>query len=199
MVNFASIILVTHTREGYLRATAKQPSLFSMKPATVIGNIEDVAEHFKADGLTREAYLRVALKHPPLFVMKPGTIIGHVNLATELQRKGVVALPESPRAPPSETRSVLNLMLNNPKLFTLANENYAVREIHARLVDNKRINVSLNITRNVIEAELAQSLGHADQTRPVPKVDVLDGGASHARNLLLRALVREGWVKGRLE
>jgi hypothetical protein len=60
----------------------------------------------------------------------------------------------------------------------------------------------LTRTRHRIEADTAAALGHPDIERRVPKEPrPREGGdrGRHARNLLLRALIREGIVKGRLE
>jgi len=187
------------TRRDYLKAAVTRPSLFYQKPATIISNIETVANHFGSEGLTRQSYLMAAIKRPSLFCHKPATIIGHVNLIADLHRVGLLDLPESPRAPPSELTPVLTLMMKNLELFSLSDDNFALREIYGHVTQAGPSRSLLKKSRQQVEFELAKTLGHAYHNEPIPKVNPDAGKGSHARNLLLRALVREGWVKGRLE
>jgi hypothetical protein len=187
------------TYRDYLRAATKQPSLFNQRSETLIANIEGVVTHFAGDGLTYRDYLRAATKQPSLFTQKPQTIIQHVNLVADLHSQGVLRLPESSRGPPNEVGSVLPFMVSNPHYFCLADDNFALREIHARVTGRPPSSTVLQTSRSQVEHELAKSLGHSDRDKPVAKVDPDAELGPHARNLLLRALIREGWVKGQLE
>jgi hypothetical protein len=187
------------TRKVYIQVVVRQPSLFSMKPDTVISHLEGVTDYFAANGLTRKAYIQAAIKQPPLFAMNPETVIGHVNLLTDLNRRGLLDLPESTRGPPRDARPVLTFMLKEPVYFCLADDNFALRELHAHIVNSTSSPSLLRRTRRQIEDELAESLGHRDRNEPISKVSQEAGSDSHARNLLLRALIREGWIKGRLQ
>ena len=138
------------------------------------------------------------LERLPLLCQKPSTIIGHVNLVAGLQDKGVLNLPESPRGPPDGISRALIFMLDNPHLFAISDSNIALREIYARTLDATPSRSLLWHHRNKVEHELGKALGHADRDKPIPKIEPVVGTASHAHNLLLRALVREGWIKGRL-
>ena len=126
-------------------------------------------------------------------------MIGHVNLVVDLHRQGLLALPESTRGPPTETGSVLKFLTDNPKLLCLAEDNIALREIYARVVQPPPSPTLLRRSREQVENELARALGDANQGELVPKIDPDPSIGPYARNLLLRALVREGIVKGRLE
>ena len=165
---------------------------------TIIGNIEGVTDHFKTDGLTRKDYLRVALKQSSLFAQKPGTTIGHINLVANLYRKGLLPIPESFRRTPTDTATVLNYMLSNHSLFSLSDDNFALREIYARVTQSPPSQNLLRKSRKEVEDTLAKALGHADRKEAVPKAGPDAEAGTHARNLLLRALVREGMVQGRL-
>jgi hypothetical protein len=186
------------TRSDYLRAAIKQPSLLCQRPETIICHIERVAAHFAPSGLTRGDYLKAAIKQPSLFSQNAETIIGHVNLVEELHRKGLLPLPNSTRGPPSKMSPVLAFMVNEPSLLTLADDNFALREIAAHVTETPPTTALLRRTRSEVEHELSKALGHDDLNEAIPKIDASAGQDHHARNLLLRALIREGMVKGRL-
>lgn len=187
------------TRADYLKAALSHPGLFTMRSETVIANVEAVASHFAEDGLTCADYLKAVLKQPALFMMRPKTVIGHVNLITDLHRSGLLPLPENPRGPPAETAAVLSFMLREPRLFSLADDNLALRSIYAHAAGMPSSANLVRQSRKEVEHELAKALGHNDLKEPVSKVNPEAGHGPHARNLLLRALIREGWIKGRLE
>ena len=187
----------------YLKAALKRPRLFSQSPTTITSNITGVAEHFATDGLTRGEYLKAALKQPQLFSHAPGTVIGHVNMLINLHRQGLVTFPAQPDQNQS-LRPVFEFLVKNPVFFSLASDNFTLREISARGTgEQTRGTTLLRRPRHQVESDLAGSLGHSDQKAPVPKVpQPAEKGSDrgpHARNLLLRALIREGIVKGTLE
>jgi hypothetical protein len=190
------------TLRNYLAAALKQPQLFSLPPATVARNIMGVAEHFAADGLATPDYLKAAVKFPSLFTQSPATIIGHVNLLIDLQRQGLISFKDE--APPDQPlRPLFAYLVKNPKFFSLADENYTVREISTHVSGGRPNGTALFWPpRHKVESKLAEELGHSDLATPVPKEPSPEEGGNarqHARNLLLRALIREGIVKGTLE
>src|SRR3984893_8160957 len=67
------------TLAGYLAAAVRQPSLFSLAPATVIGHIDAVASHFAADGLSLSEYLAAAVRQPALFSQAPATMQANIE------------------------------------------------------------------------------------------------------------------------
>ncbi len=191
------------TQRDYLKAALKQPQLFSLSPATVAGNITGVVDHFAADGLTTRAYLRAALKQPPLFTQSPATIIGHVHLLLDLHRQGLVHFKGEAAAHPQPLAPLFAFLVRNPAYFCLAAENYTLREVSAH-VRGERPTGSELLLRPLyrVEEELSHALGNADPSKPVPKERPPQEGGDvrrHARNVLLRALIREGFVKGTLE
>ncbi len=192
------------TTRDYLRATKKKPQLFYQSPATITRNITGVAEHFAADGLTTRDYLRAALKQPQLFYQTPATIIGHINLIIDLHRQGMLRFPGEESAPPHQRlRPLFAFLVQNPMYLTLADDNFTLREISAHVTGQQPSGAGLlAVPRRRVESELTEALGHSHADAPVAKVDRPVEGSNlgpHARNLLLRALIREGIVKGTLE
>jgi hypothetical protein len=188
-----------------LHAAVKQPPLFDMKPETIIGNIEGVTKRFACDGLTLKDYLHAAVKQPSLFVLKPETLIGHVTLIIDLHRQGLVTFPGQDDAPSHQPlKPLFNWLVRNPAYFTLAADNFTLREVAARAngLPTSRTEL-LTRPRHHVERELAEHLGHDDLRTPIAKETMPEDGGDpgrHARNVLLRALVRAGLVKGgRLE
>jgi hypothetical protein len=179
------------TTRDFLQAAIKQPQLFYQKPETLIANIESVKKHFAAYGLTTHEYLQAALKQPSLFVQKPSTIIGHANLIESLHNEGILAIDQGKPA-------LLAFILKYPRYLSLADDNFHLREIAARTTNSQ---ASLHVPRKDVESHLATALGYPDMKMPAPKIDRPDSpGADlgpHARNLLLRALIHEGYLKGK--
>ena len=178
--------------QAYLQAAIKQPHLFTQKPATMIGNIEGVVKHFAAEGLTVGDYLlAAALRQPALFTQKPSTIAGHINLIESLQEQGLLAIDRGKPA-------LFAFVLEHPMYLALADHNFHLREITAHSNDST---ASLRVPRRDVESLLAKLLGHSDMKTPVPKIErPQTPGADlgpHAKNLLLRALIREGYLKGK--
>jgi hypothetical protein len=58
--------------------------------------------------------------------------------------------------------------------------------------------MNIHRSRAQIAAKLSAALGHGDLAKPVETHERLDSGISHAQRLLLRALIREGIIKGQL-
>jgi hypothetical protein len=192
------------TTGDYLKAALKQPQLFYQSPATLAGNITGVVERFAAKGLTTGDYLKAALKQPQLFYQAPATVIGHVNLLIDLHRQGLVTFPGEANAPPGQPLVPLfAFLLKNPAYFSLADDNFTLREISARVTGERPTRAALiRRSRYQVESELAETLGQPDADAPVPKVPRPSNGSDpepHARNLLLRALIRGGLVKGTLQ
>lgn len=139
--------------------------------------VEGGAKHFADDGLTLPDYL---------------TII-------ELHRQGLVAFPGQDNALPGGALApMFRWLVKNPVYLTLADDNFILREVHARATGVRPANTSLlTRPRHRVEAETAAALGHDDLRRPVPKDPAPDQGPG--RHMLLRALIRGGVVKGTLE
>ena len=188
------------TPEDYLGAVLRQPSLFCQSPKTIIANVEDVAQRFGSQGLTLDAYVKAALRQPSLFCQSPATVIGHVNMVAELWRGGRVRIPHvgSGRSGAS-LRPLFGFLTNKPSYFCLADDNYALRDIHGCITGKAS---RLTLTRRSIEEDLISALGQRDCSLPVGKeLPPPSGGAaeSYSRNMLLRALIRAGWVRGTIE
>jgi hypothetical protein len=192
------------TLRDYLHAATRQPPLFNLQPATVIANIEPVAKHFCEQGLTLPNYLQAAVKQPSLFGQSPETIIGHVKLLIDLHRQGLVAFPGEDSSPfHLPLQPLFDFLVNKPEYFCLADDNFTLREISARVSRERPSGTALlRRPRYQVESNLAETLGQSDSRAPVPKVPRPSEGSDlgpHARSLLLRALIREGIVKGTLE
>jgi hypothetical protein len=159
--------------QDYVQAAAKnQPSLFVIPPATAIEHIEVVVEHFRGQGLALKDYLRAAVKkQPSLFASKPATIIGHINLIIDLHCQGLIAFPQQKDAPLGQPlKPLFHWLIMHPQYFTLADENYALRNVSAHISrDGHARSTFLTRARYQVEDELAAHLGHADLTKPVPK------------------------------
>src|SRR5579875_2401 len=188
------------TDRDYLRAALRQPSLFTMSPETAEHNIRAVAEYFRSDGMAVSRYLKAALKQPQLFCHSPATIIRHIDAVMDLADRRLF-FPAKRRAgreaavPDGNSlrASVIDFLLGNPVILTLADDNFTLREISAHVIDERPSGPAfLQYPRHKVEAELAGALGHADQNAPVPKApSPQEGGDArrHARNILLRALI----------
>ncbi|GHU02336.1 hypothetical protein FACS1894186_6810 [Alphaproteobacteria bacterium] len=72
------------TREDYLAAAMRCPTLFTYSPDAVYRNIAGVAARFSAHGLTIAGYLRAALKSPTLFCQKPETVAANITGTADL-------------------------------------------------------------------------------------------------------------------
>ena len=171
------------SQHDYLQAALKQPQLFVQKPATIIRNIEEVVNRFSADGLSQHDYLQAALKQPRLFAQKSETIIGHVNLLTRLCTAGILTVRRTSDEKPSNA-AVLRFMVNTPQYFSLADDNFALREIYARVLNVSPSPSLLRKPRGQVENELALALGHADLKEPVPKCEPNADSGPHARAVL---------------
>ncbi len=188
----------------YLHAAVRQPAIFCQSPATLTANIETVAEHFAPHGLELRDYLHAAVRQPALFCQSPATLIGHVNLIIDLHRQGLASFPGQEDAPAHQPlRPVFDWLVKNPAFFCLADDNFALREVFARITGDRPARASLlTRPRRRLENDMAAALGQADLRQPIPKEPAPENGGqpdSHARNQLLRALVHAGIVKGTLE
>jgi hypothetical protein len=64
----------------YLRAGAAYPWLFRQYDlSSVVGHVEGVVDHFKADGVAREDYLGVVASDPTLVLQKPALVIDNIE------------------------------------------------------------------------------------------------------------------------
>jgi hypothetical protein len=144
-------------------------------------SIDAVVEHFAKDGLTRADYLRTATRQPQLFYQKPSTIIGHINLLAAMQDSGTLPLPPN-------RRSLFNYLCSRPNLLVFADDNLHLREITAHLTGAK----TMSHSRDYLEKQVRKTL--SDET---PQPGAANEQGSHARKLLLRALEREGYLKGK--
>jgi hypothetical protein len=195
------------TRQAYVKAAVNQPSLFTMSPETVEEkHIRGVVERFVAEGLTRQAYVKAAVRHPPLFDQDPDTIGGHIDLIFDLYDKKVFTLPrhrQADRRNGHPHAPVLDFLLANPTLLSLQDNNFVLRELHQRMTGADPSPKNLRRSRTQTEHELMRHLGHDDPSQPVP--DGFIAGQEppteqQARNFVLRALAREGYLKSaRLE
>jgi hypothetical protein len=78
------------TLQDYVRAAVKHPQLFSMKPATVIRDVETVAAYFGKCGLTLPDYLKAAVRQPSLFYQSPATVQGNIEqVASHFKKHGL--------------------------------------------------------------------------------------------------------------
>lgn len=186
------------TCADYLRAVLRKPSLLHLRPQTVIDNIDTLVDQFSRAGMTRTLYLKAALSQPALFYQTPATVASRIFILSHLCAKGLLGVHESVSTKNDDgTAAAVRTALRNPVLLTLSNENLMLREIY---VATLRASPGVSIVtrpRRQIEQELIQTLdqGRSDS---VSKIDREQGHGPHARNLLLRALIREGWVKGKL-
>jgi hypothetical protein len=193
----------------YLQAALKQPALFTQSPDTIAANITGVADRFAADGLNTSDYLQAALKQPQLFTQSPDTIGRHIGIILDLYDNGVFTLPRSrghaaqQNGNPQPHAAVIAFLLKTPVLLCLEDNNYVLRELHQRMTGADPSPKNIRRSRRETEYELMRHLGHDDPHRPVPDGIIAGQGPptdEQARNFVLRALVREGYIKGaRLE
>lgn len=195
------------TLHQYLRAATKQPSLFATLPETVARHVTGVVDRHAADGLTARNYLKAALKQPTLFSLSPETVSRHIDTVLDFADRGIFQ-PPSPR----RTRDggaitvenavharVIEVLLQNPHLMCLADDNYGLREVHQRMTDGTTDTKFLKRSRHHIERSVAAHLGH-DLDQPVAADRFVAGGAApteeQARRFVLRALIHAGFIKG---
>ena len=185
------------TTADYLHAILQQPSLFADKSERIIARIEGVTSHFAPEGMSRKKYLETALKRPTLFSQSSNTIIEHINILDYLNKKGLI-IPSKRSIENNHNQSVFNLVYSIPQILSYSNDNLLLREIAATHEGYSLSPTMLKKSRKLVEKELHIALEHYDEKTPVQKVGVEAGIGKHARNLLLRALIREGIAGGRL-
>ncbi len=216
------------TLTGYLDCAKRQPALFHQKSKTVIGNIEDVVNHFKAAGLTTTDYLHAARLQPTLFYQDPTTLIKNINMVIGMYEKELIVWggKRAPKKQPDvrDHKPVLNFLITSPMFMCLSQNNYMLRTMHLATTQTRAPFRILSKAKGKVEDELRTHLGHADKTLPVPKTPEPEGLndasgnatgkdafgqeithqerlariAPHAKNMLLRALIREHIVAGEL-
>jgi hypothetical protein len=90
-------------------------------------------------------------------------------------------------------------VLRTPVLLSLSSDNTYLRGIESALAGHS---VRLRPSRPQVEASVASHLGYPTLDEPVAKKSRPEGTNTemgpHARNLLLRALIREQIIKGKL-
>ncbi|HUY91926.1 MAG TPA: hypothetical protein VMV10_24510 [Pirellulales bacterium] len=183
------------TRSKYLRVVQSNARLWATRPETVISNINEVATALASTGLTRRNYLTLACKRPALFASNPKTIMTNFHrLNSALGRTMIEIQPH--QASEKSSRLALDIVSRNPNLLTLSETDIYLRELLATLQGT-----SFKASRNKseIEKRIANALGHDNLNDPVPPIP--DGMAldSFTGRLLLRALIHEGLIRGRLK
>lgn len=112
--------------------------------------------------------------------------------------------PGEESVPPHQPlRPLFVFLVNSPAYFCLADANFTLREISAHVAGERATGTALlRRPRQDVEQELRERLGQPDADMPVAKILSPSNGGNlgpHARNILLRALIREGIVRGTLE
>lgn len=192
------------TAENYLQAALKQPSLFCQSPTTIAGNIAGLVNRFASEGLTARQYLQAALNHPPLFTQKPATIARHIDIILDFVDRGVFQPPGlrqyNSDSPYNDHAAALDFLLASPKILSLADDNFRLREVHQRMTEGTTSSTLLKKQRSHVERELMRHLGHDDPSLPVPSDGFAAGDASpneeQTRRFVLRALMHAGYIKG---
>jgi hypothetical protein len=178
--------------------------LFTLSPSTAESNIRAVVERFRNDGMTLPGYLDAAVRIPPLFAMSPETVAGHIDAIMDLAQRRIFVPPTRENGQ-GHTRnrlrsSVINFLMSNPRLLVLADDNFALREVHQVLTNGPTDRKVLETPRHAVESDLMRHLGHAGPQQPVPVSGFVAGEAppteAHARRFLLRALMHAGYIKG---
>jgi hypothetical protein len=188
------------TCRDYIRTALQQPSLFLEKPEKIITRIESVIAHFAADGMARRDYLGAALKRPSLFSQAANTIIRHINILSEMHKRGVFDLSGTSPGVAAEPSRLFDLLFTYPHILSYNEDNLISREIHSAIANVPLSSATLaKMSRGHVENDLYNLLDHPKRDEPVPKINPEVGPGLHARNLLLRSLIREGMVKGRLQ
>ena len=84
--------------------------------------------------------------------------------------------------------------------MSLADDNYALREIHQRMTDGPTGPEFLQRARYSVEHGLMGHLGHDNPAEPVPNDGFVAGQdnptAEQAKRFVLRALMHGGFIKG---
>jgi len=194
------------TLPDYLSAALDKPSLFYQSPETIENNIRALVKKFEAEGLTVKQYLPAALKQPSLFYRSPETIAGHINLVMDMYRKDKVRFKgedaEGAEVAFSEHQSMkplFDFLMKNPVILCLSDDNFGLRELEAGFSERPPKQQVLTQSRHVVEQYMRAGLGYADADQPVAKrEDLHDNKGKWAKNMLMRALIREGMVKGLL-
>lgn len=195
------------TTHDYLKAALKQPSLFATRPETVAAHITGVVERFEADGMTTRTYLKAALQHPALFVQNAETIVRHIDAVMDFAERGIFRPPaprqihrRMERSHESMRANVINFLLQQPALMSLADDNYALREVHHHMADGPTDGQFLQRSRYRVEHDLMGHLGHDDPRTPVPNDGFVAGQNNpteeQAKRFVLRALLHAGLIKG---
>ncbi len=185
-------------RPVYLHAAAKHPSLFTLNPAKIIGNVENVVREFASEGLSCKDYLHAVIRQPSLLGLKPSTIIAHIRLISEMYKNNNISNSKSGHVGERDAIvAALQIALKNPIILGLSDENLMLRMIYQSTFAKKTVAEIFSKTRNDVERELTQALDLPSVIPPISNAGSKDEVGDHARRLLLRALIHEGFVKGR--
>src|SRR5262245_20781124 len=80
------------TRGESFKALATDPRLLLQEPATVIGSLEAVMDHYAADPALRRDYLRAAVDQPDLFRTPPESVFATIAAAADrLEAQGLTS------------------------------------------------------------------------------------------------------------
>jgi hypothetical protein len=192
------------TLRDLLPAALKAPRLFVQSADATERHIRDLVKQFKNDGLTVSDYLhKAALKRPALFCRNADSVASRVRLIIDAYQKELVHFKTSEKTAPEDKplKPVFDFMLSYPALLTYSNDNIYLRSLYAA-VTGDRGQRRFAAKRHDVERGLREALGHPDAETPVEKIpDPAPDETvtpSYANNLLLRALIREGLMKGAL-
>ena len=167
-------------------------------------NVSGVVERFADEGLTTRDYLKAALKNPSLFSLAPETVARHINLVFALYDDGVFTLPSTrsrgAHGHAHPHASVLAFLLRNPVILALEDNNLSLRQLHKEMTGAEPRAMNLLRSRRETEVAVMQHLGHDDPSSPVLADGYVAGQGrptnEQAKTFVLRALVREGFIKG---
>ena len=96
--------------------------------------------------------------------------------------------------------NVIDFLLKQPALMSLADDNYALREVHQRMTDGPTGPQFLQRARYSVEHGLMGYLGHDNPAELVPNDGFVAGQDNpteeQAKRFVLRALMHSGLIKG---
>jgi len=99
------------TKENYILACAKEPSLFRKSADSVEKHINDAVDKFKDKGITIDNYIPVCLIHPPLFYQRLETTEKHINdVVDKFKDKGLTL------------DNYLTICMLYPQLFSMSSD-----------------------------------------------------------------------------
>jgi hypothetical protein len=105
------------SKEQFVTAALKKPSLFWQKPETLRSNVEENSAKL---GVSKEQFVTAALRKPNLFYQKPETLTQHAHYIRRIMKHL------------DEKRTLGEFITAYPTSLTLANENLLGRTILAQ-------------------------------------------------------------------